>query len=279
MAESMNYFMRRRSIGSVAAVMAILSVAALAAIVNGNVGASGYVSGWILAGLLVFLALYNVRKMVPFLPLGASTTWLQLHIYCGFVTFAVFAVHLRVSVPNGIFECLLASVYLLVFCSGVIGLFMTRSFPARLTMLGDETIFEQIPVVRRELQTAVEALVLASHTDSRGTAITEFYRDEIRPFLMRHYDVLSHLIRGESARWHRLLRTIDDQRRYLSADEQKVMDEVKDYVRQKHQLDTKYALQGALKLWLFVHIPATWALLIFVLFHLVLVHAWSGGLS
>jgi len=275
----MSYFVRRRSVGILLVMGLVLSLFVIAAISRGNIGATGHASGWLLGGLIVFLASYNVRKAVPFLPLGTSAAWLQIHIYAGLITFAVFAVHVRFSVPTGIFECLLAALYLVVFCSGITGLVMTRSFPARLTMLGDETIFEQIPVVRRELQTEVEALVLTGNAEWQSPAIVEFYRDELRPFLIRHHDVLSHLIRGESARWHRLSRAIDDQRRYLNADEQHVMDEVKGYIRRKHQLDTKYALQGALKLWLFVHIPVTWALMIFVVFHIVLVHAWSGGLS
>jgi len=144
--------------------------------------------------------------------------------------------------------------------------------------LGNEVIFEQIPIVRQQLQTQVEALVLTGNTDSQASAVAEFYRDRIRPYLLSHRDVMSHLTRGESARWHRLSRAIDDQRRYLNTDEQRVLDEVKDRVRQKHELDTKYALQGALKIWLFIHVPATWALLIFSVCHVVLVHAWSGGL-
>ncbi len=279
MAESMSYFNRRRFVGTLLAAGTVVLLFILAAAAHGNIGATGHASGWILGALIVFLALYNVRKAVPFIPLGSSAAWLQIHIYVGFVTLGVFAVHIRGATPTGIFECILALLYLLVFCSGVTGLVMTRSFPARLTMLGDETIFEQIPVVRRELRTEVEALVLTSNADSQSSAIVEFYRDELQPFLMRPHDVLSHLVRGESARWHRLSRSIDDQRRYLSADEQHVMDEVKNFVRRKHQLDTKYALQGALKLWLFVHVPATWALLVVVLFHVVLVHAWSGGVS
>ncbi len=275
----MSYFIRRRSVGIVLTALVVVSLAAVAVVANGNIGATSHASGWLLGALVVFLASYNVRKAVPFLPLGSSAAWMQLHLYCGFVTLAVFAIHVEGAIPTGIFECMLAALYLLVFSSGVVGLIMTRSFPARLTMLGDETIFEQIPVIRREIQTEVEALVLARHADSQSPAITEFYRDELRPFLSRHHDVLSHLIHGESARWHRLSRTIDDQRRYLNADEQHVMDEVKDYAHQKHQLDTKYALQGALKTWLFVHIPATWALLIVVFFHVVLVYAWAGRLS
>jgi hypothetical protein len=48
-------------------------------------------------------------------------------------------------------------------------------------------------------------------------------------------------------------------------------------VRQKDGLDYHHALQLTLKLWLFVHIPLTYSLLIFSLVHLVLVYAFAGG--
>ena len=45
----------------------------------------------------------------------------------------------------------------------------------------------------------------------------------------------------------------------------------------KDQLDFHQAMQGLLKGWLFVHIPLTYALLLFALVHLVLVYAFSGA--
>ena len=56
-----------------------------------------------------------------------------------------------------------------------------------------------------------------------------------------------------------------------------ILTDVERLIQRKHQLDTQYALQGALKLWLLFHIPATYGLLIFAAFHVVLVYAWSGG--
>ncbi len=48
-------------------------------------------------------------------------------------------------------------------------------------------------------------------------------------------------------------------------------------VRQKDGLDYHRALQLALRLWLFVHIPLTYGLLVFTALHLVLVFGFSGG--
>ena len=43
-----------------------------------------YLSGWLLLAVCLFLTAYNARKKLPFLPLGNSRTWLQLHAYVGY---------------------------------------------------------------------------------------------------------------------------------------------------------------------------------------------------
>lgn len=246
---------------------------------QGTLQATGFVSGWILFGMIVFLAAFNVRKAVPFLPLGSSAAWLQFHIYVAFLSFVIFAIHVHFSVPNGIFECALALIYLSVFLSGVVGLYISRTYPRRLTDLGNEVIFEHIPVVRRQLRDKIETIVLECNSDGGTSAIPVFYKSHIRPFMTGQYDVVSHLIRSSSPRHRNLSRAIADQNRYLSDEERGALQAVESLVNRKHQIDTQYALQGALKLWLFFHIPATWALIIFAIFHSILVHAWSGGVS
>lgn len=275
----MKSFAVRRTLGISLTLLAAAFAVTVSLLASGQVGYTAHPSGWILLALIVFLALYHVRKAVPFLPLGTSSSWLQLHIYAGFLSFVLFVIHLGFSVPDGVFECLLAGVYLAVFLSGLGGLYMTRSFPARLTMLGHEVIFEQIPVVQRELQDRIEALVLVGNSETETSAIAEFYRSQIRPFLIGHHDLTTQLTRGTSARWHQLSVAIEDQKRYLAEEERRLMDEVREIVHRKFLLDTQYALQGALKVWLFFHIPATWALLLISVLHSMLVHAWSGGLS
>ena len=275
----MRSFAKRRIISTWITTIIVVIVLAVYVIGNGTLRPSGFMSGWILFGMIVFLALYNVRKALPFLPLGSSASWLQIHIYCGFLTFLMFATHIRFSIPNGIFESCLAITYLTVFVSGVVGLYMSRTYPRRLTNLGNEVIFEQIPIVRRQLQDKMESLVLETSAEAKVSALPEFYRDTIRPFAVGQYDVLSHLFRNSSWRFRTLKRAIADQNRYLNDNERKVLAEVELLVNRKHQVDTQYALQGALKVWLFVHIPATYALLIFAIFHSIIMHAWYGVLS
>jgi hypothetical protein len=88
-----------------------------------------YLSGWSLILTIVFLAAYNVRKKLPFLPLAASSTWLQFHIYVGWFTFFLFIFHIDFRMPNGILESMLAWLYLFVAVSGVVGLWISRLYP------------------------------------------------------------------------------------------------------------------------------------------------------
>lgn len=274
----MKSFVRRRTTNLTLTALLAAILLGVWFLLAGTLRSGSFTSGWALFGAIVFLAMYNVRKMFSFLPLGSSTHWLQLHIYIGLLTFLIFAIHVNFTIPNGFFECLLAAVYLLVFVSGLIGLYMTRTYPKRLTDLGEEFIFETIPVLKREVRERLDAHVLDCESTPGQTEIPQFYLEEIHPFTIGRPDYLSHLA-GEMSREYRSVRkTIQGYRRYMNADEQHLMDTMEKLIERKYQLDIAYTLQGALKIWLFVHIPATYSLLIFGFFHSLLVYAWSGGL-
>src|SRR4051812_21962785 len=121
-----------------------------------------FLSGWGLFALMIVLAGYNVWKKLPFLPLGSSRSWLQFHIYAGLFSVAAYLIHTRCRWPSGRFEQTLALFYVLVTGTGIAGLFITRTFPKRLTARGGEVIYEQIPSARRRLQQQAEAMALSS---------------------------------------------------------------------------------------------------------------------
>src|SRR5437764_61021 len=70
-----------------------------------------YLTGWVLFAAMVLLTIYNARKKLPFLPLGRSESWLQIHIYVGFFTVVLFLIHLNFRTPTGWFEGTLAWLY------------------------------------------------------------------------------------------------------------------------------------------------------------------------
>lgn len=237
-----------------------------------------HISGWGLLGLIVFLALYNVRKKLTFIPLGWSALWLQFHIYVGLLTAVVFAVHIGFRIPNGLFEGCLALAYGAVFVSGVIGLILSRVIPPRLASRGEEVIFERIPVFVRRIREEVEALVLQCISEVDTSAIPAFYVTSLRRYFERPRNYWPHLFHSTRP-LHRILTDIEAQHRYLNETELGLVEQIEDRVRIKDDLDYHYAMQKTLKSWMFFHIPLTWCLLVMALFHVVLVHGFAGGIQ
>ena len=237
-----------------------------------------FISGWLLFALLLLLTLYNGRKKLPFLPLGRSEGWLQFHIYAGFLTVVLFVLHLGVRLPTGWFEGTLAWLYVLVTGSGILGLIISRAFPKRMTTRGGEVIFEAIPGIRRALSEQAESLALKAATDAKASTITDFYLRHLKEFFDGPRNFLPHLLEVRSP-LNALLSKIDESSRYLNEQERATMNQLASLIRQKDGLDYHRSLQLTLKLWLFLHIPLTYSLLMFSLAHIVLVFAFSGGVK
>jgi hypothetical protein len=235
-----------------------------------------YLTGWALFAVILALTFFNARKKLPFLPLLSSETWTQFHIYAGLLTGVLFAVHVRYKLPTGGFEITLALLYLLVMASGFFGLFVSRTVPRQLTTRGDEVLFERIPGIRRQLQERVEVLALNSVAEMKSATIADFYVRELKDFFDGTRNVLPHLVEVRTP-LNRLLNKIADLNRYLNDQERATMNEIAALVRRKDSLDYHYALQLVLKVWLFVHIPLTYSLLLFTGAHIVIVFAFSGG--
>jgi hypothetical protein len=233
-----------------------------------------FLTGWILLAAMLVLTFYNARKKLPFLPLGNSETWLQIHIYLGFFTVLLFLIHLNFSLPHGWFEITLAWLFVLVAGSGFVGLFFSRALPRRLSTRGGEVIYEKIPALRLALKTEAEKLSLGA--DAKSPVIAEFYARWLAGFFDGPKNAWLHLF--ESRRpLNALIAKLDDLRRAGSDTERATVERLTALVRQKDGLDYHRALQLTLKLWLFVHVPLTYGLLIFTALHIVLVFGFSGG--
>jgi hypothetical protein len=224
------------------------------------------VSGLVLFAVILLLTLFNARKKLPFLPLLKATTWLQVHIYAGLFSMALFLFHIGFKVPRGPLEIVLAALFLAVSVSGVIGLAISRWVPARLTLHGENLVFERIPALRTSVKQEVEKLVLASVPATQSTTIADFYQQRLRAYFEQPRHLWRHLL-GYSKPLHALLAEVGAMDRYLNEEERKVMGEIAEYIRVKDNLDFQLAAQGMLKGWLFFHIPLTYALILVGLAH------------
>lgn len=233
-------------------------------------------TGCILIGMCLFLAIYNIRKKLPFLPLGKSSAWLQLHIYIGLLSFVVFLVHIGSRFPNGLVESIAGGLYALVFLSGVLGLYFTRSFPRRLSDRGGTIVYEEIPALRASLRAEAEKLALESIEASKKSTVADFYNYRLSRFFAGANNQIFHLL-GTGGSLRKLDTAFRGVRRYLNEEELAYLARIKDLVEEKDILDFQYALQTVLKVWLFLHIPLTYSLLIFASFHGLLAWYFIGG--
>lgn len=234
-----------------------------------------YFSGWILALLVVALLSMNARKKLSFLPLGSMSTWLRLHIRWGLLSGLVFGLHAGINLPNGTFDWILFGLYVTVFLSGLVGWALTHSIPRRLTARGEEVLFERIPIFLHRIRGEVEQLVSQAASASETSALPDFYRNRLQPFFLQPRHMLRHLLHSQQPR-QALLHEINNQRRFLDDRERDVADLIADRVRVKDDLDYHYALQFTLKLWLFIHIPLSYSLLVFAVCHVLVVYAFLG---
>jgi hypothetical protein len=269
-------FVRRRLRSFLLLMVALAAVTAWWRLEVVTLRPHAFTTGGLLLAVVVFLAFYNIRKKLTFLPLGSSTAWLQLHIYVGLGAVWVFLLHTSFRIPTGVFETSLAAVYLIVTASGIYGLYLTRTIPSRLAALGDEVIWERIPGLRRQLAKRAQELVLTAREDSSAGVITDLYSHRLFRFFegargWKYY------LRPTSTLRRQLLAELGELKRYLGEPQQQLVEELAVLTARKDDLDYHDALQGWLKCWLFAHIGGTYALLLFASFHAVLAHAFHGG--
>lgn len=233
-----------------------------------------WMSGWLLVGAVTILVLYSIRKKLSMIPLGNASTWLQLHLYLGFLSAYLFGNHLSWSMPNGLLEGALALLFVSVILTGLLGFYLIRRLPRELAQRGEEVIFERIPRFRTALRKEVEDIVLRAAVDTGSSTLADYYASRLALFFQGPQNIVRHALHiGNPTA--KITNDIRSQYRYLNALEREHADQILKLVEQKDSLDFHYALQGALKAWLFLHVPLTYSLLIVALAHIGLVYAFG----
>jgi hypothetical protein len=272
----MGYFTRRRIRNVGLTAMAVAAVWLWTRAEERGLSSSAFSTGYLLLAAVLFLALYNVRKKLPFLPLGSSAAWLQWHLYVGIGSVGLFALHAGIRWPTGVLNSSLAVAYLTTAASGIVGLYMTRTIPRQLARVGAEVIYERIPALHLQVRTQAGEAVLASVTASGATTLADFYVARLFDFFHRSRGP-RYFIRPTTARRRSLMHELTDIRRFLSDHEQAACERLFALLRRKDDLDFHEARQRLLKTWLFAHIGLTYGLVVLALLHGLLALAFRGG--
>lgn len=271
----MRFSTRRRVRNTLLTIVAVLAAILWVRKETDSLARATYLTGYVLYAAIGVLALYNVRKKLPMLPLGTSASWLQFHIYLGIGTVALFALHTGGRIPSGKVEVALAITYLTTVGSGVWGLYLARTIPPQLTRSGEQFVYERIPALRRQVRDRAQGALLKAVSTTGATTLADFYAAHVHDYLEQPRSV-RYLFRPTTRFRRRLLRKLHDLRRYLNSDEQHACETLFQLVRKKDDLDFHEARQRLLKLWLFGHITLTYALIILATLHGVVALAFRG---
>lgn len=267
-------FVRRRLRNAGLALSALVLLGLWLAHESASLRNPAWTSGWLLMGAILFLTALSARKRLSCLPLGRMAWWLQAHIHVGWASIVLFFLHSGFSVPNGWFEQSLATLFLLLASSGLLGLWITRTGPKQLSKLPIEIRYEEIADRRRRLEERVHGIVLRS-AETTGV-LADFHLEETAPFFGQSRP-LAYWIWPGSARRRKIELELSLLDRYLTDAQRQVARELAIAVRERDDLDYHQAIQGRLKLWLFAHIALTYSLWVLIAIHVVLVYAFRGA--
>lgn len=244
---------------------------------SGELVSLAYESGWLLLGSFIILALYGMRKKFPFLPIGKTSSWLQLHLGIGLLSGYLFLVHSGFAWPQGSFEVALYFIYLLLMGSGFIGWFIMRWLPKPMRADVENLHPSRIPFRRSEILEEADALVLKVEEGALSERITMGYTEVIRPFLNARPGLL------HSKRHNELeipTPIVQKLALYLppsilfSTESSRPFHKL---IREKSDLDRMIVHQRWIRGWLFLHVPLTAVLFILIALHIFLVLGFSSG--
>lgn len=269
-----------RVLSRTGAVLLLLAAAAFAALwlaarqVWLALGDPALPTGYALFAVMVVLALFTARKRLSMVPLGRASAWLTLHVIGGLLAIALYLLHVGSFWPTGGYEIVLALLFYVVVVSGVLGFVVQRICPTRLTRSGEEIIYERIPAELARLREEAEAVVLAGTEKSGSDTLARHYDEVLHWYFQKPRFFVSNVF-GSLQAQHWLENQGTSLARYLSPAEAEFEKRLYELAESKSEIDAQYALQSLMKWWLFFHVPPSAALLVFALWHLVVVNLYA----
>ncbi len=223
--------------------------------------------GWAAAAVLVAVAALSARKrtmkLASRLGLGRSQAWLSVHIYGGGLFVVLVLLHSDFGLPDGWVTGWLLGLSLWTVAGGFLGRMLQRWIPRLMTSgLATEVIYERIPELVEEVRSRA-----ATVAGSGSVEIQDFYARSMAKDIeapRRRWIFFFDITGGVRER----LRAVRYLRGKLSETEAGKLDELESLYRTKFEIDAHYTLQQTLRGWLWLHVPTSILLLVFLGLHL-----------
>lgn len=243
-----------------------------------------YLDGWVLAGGIAAQISYHIAAKAGALSPRWASRWRGVHIFIGFLLIAAFVSHSDFSLPDTAFEWALSASFVLVASSGVFGSYLAWSMQAKLG-LDERMNAERLAARRAELAQTIHTAVAS--TDPAAAAIPlpatpyddwirDLYTNRLRFFFAGRRNFTAHLI-GSQRPLKQLMAEMDSLAKYLDRSGEAKLGYIRTLVVEKDRLDLASVYADLTRAWLMIHVPATYAIVVLTLLHIVVVHAFSSG--
>jgi hypothetical protein len=240
--------------------------------------------------MMLFAGLLGARKKVPVWRLGRAQTWMRGHLWLGLLSLPVILFHAGFVWKGPLTEVLMI-LFFIVWLSGIAGAAIQHYMPhVILSRVQMETIYEEIPHVRRQLRDEADQLVasicgpIAGMTEDKTSKIKgggsaradqvvattvleveledkgrlkEMYLGTIRPFLENPESAGAELASSSKADavFQSLYRMLPTTVHPMIEDLESICDEERQLTQQRRYY---HVLHG----WLLAHVPLSIALLV-----------------
>jgi hypothetical protein len=239
-----------------------------------SLGRPALISGYSLFASVIFLGFFKVRKHLSMLPLVPARFWFSMHSMIGVLAVLLYFLHVDQWWPDSGYVQLLAALMIAVSLTGMLGYLLEKIYPARLTQIDSEILFEKIPEACFQIREEVKKLLFEEVKNTGSGTLSRHYMESINWYFQRPRFIWSH-IAGDNKADFWLKQQFHIVNRYLNDDEKEYSQRLEKLAFRKLHLDYQYAVQGLLKLWLLLHVPLSIMLLMMSVWHLLLVNIYS----
>ena len=233
----------------------------------------GLLFGSVSFAIFLFASALGIRKKRRLWPIGNVQLWLKAHLWLTTLTIPLVLFHCGFH-AGGPHTSGLLLLYFIVMGSGFFGLALQQFMP-RLMMerLPREVVFEQIPHfrdvlmetaigIRKRLRTLVTAGPAATEDDPSPEVLARFLDEECLPYLAAERGDRQRLANDKAA-----LDRFRTLKLNVAAAWQPTVDQLERCCEDRRLMDLQTKYQHWLHGWLVVHIPTSFALLIFTAWH------------
>ena len=237
-----------------------------------------FVDGLVLSFAMGMQMLLHLKNKGLFTLPGSLAMWSSIHIYTGFFVVGAFVIHTSGSLPDTRLEWILWLLFVIVAVSGLVGTYLSRSIPDRLEQDGARVSLDSMPAVRSALAQRASTLLLLSSGQSSFKLFKDLYDVTLQDFFKAPRNAFAHL-RGSNRPLKKLMFELDALETNLDREGHDLLTDLKGLVDSKNRLDFKFAHETALRIWLFVHVPATYALVVLSVLHALTAYAYRSGVD